>query len=885
MIEVVSNVPEEGEVVKLLRPYTSSWFRKRYGDFTPAQLMAIPYVKSGRNVLISSPTGSGKTLAGFLAVIDELVGLAESGTLEDSVYVLYVSPLRALNNDMRRNLSEPIDGILSEARSSGKELPEIRLAVRTSDTLPNERQKMLKKPPHVLITTPESLAIALSAPKFRSLLSTVRWVVVDEVHELAGSKRGAHLSLSLERLQELAHSNFQRIGLSATISPLEEIARFLVGYDDEGKDRDCMVVDARFVKPMKIEIVCPKADIVRASAEELNAAIYEALRYIVERHRSTLIFTNTRSATERVVFKLKKMFEKNGVVDVDEVEAHHSSLSREVRLGVEERLKKGMLKCVICSTSLELGIDVGYIDAVVLLSSPKSVTRLIQRVGRSGHNVKDSCRGYLIAVDRDDLLEVSVLAHLAVERKLDNVRIPRKPLDVLAQHLVGMSLERKWGVAEALRVIRRSYSYSDLTNDELVKVLRYLAGRYEEELGGLNIYAKIWFDEFEGVFGRKRGSRMIYYLNIGAIPDEAKVKVFTDGGRYVGDLEEGFVEYLEPGDVFVLGGRTYEFLRSDGMRVIVRRAENARPTVPSWFSEMLPLSFDSALKVAEFRGYVHDLIVNHGVRGAVKELEIRYGLSRGVAEHIVNYVHEQATYLGLVPNNRLYVVEVWDDLEGRTTNLIFHYLLGRKVNDALSRAYASTLSNLFGVNVRVTVTDNGFMISAPMSAGLDDSAVYELINYVNSKNLPTILRKSLKNSELIKRRFRHCAERALALLRRYKGVDTSISRRQVSSETLLKVAERLGSYPILEEAYREVLEDYMDLANAVKILKLIEGGEVTVKVVRTSTPSPFAHNIVAHGYSDVVLMEDRRKLLIKLYESVRTRLGCATPNSGDALKQ
>jgi len=872
MVEVVTEVPEEVEVVKLLRPYTYSWFYKKYGSFTPAQLMAIPHIKSSRNVLISSPTGSGKTLAAFLAILDDLLRLGESNELEDSIYVVYVSPLRALNNDMRRNLSEPIDGILVEAKSLGIELPEIRLAIRTSDTLPYEKQRMLKKPPHILITTPESLAIALSAPKFRALMSSVKWVVIDEVHELASSKRGAHLSLSLERLEELTSKSFQRIGLSATISPLDEVAKFLVGYDSEGNLRDCVVIDARFVKPMEVKVVCPKVDIVRASAEELNNAMYDVLTDVVRSHRTTLIFTNTRSATERVVFKLKKIFEKDGIVDADEIEAHHSSLSRDVRLEVEEKLKKGDLRCVVSSTSLELGIDIGYIDAVVLLSSPKSVTRLIQRVGRSGHNVRDVSKGYLIAVDRDDLIEVTVLAKLAIERKLDNVKIPKKPLDILAQHLVGMSLERRWRVDEAYRVIKRSYNYSELSMNELVKVLRYLAGRFEEELEGLNIYAKIWFDEFEGVFGRKRGSRMIYYLNVGAIPDEAKVRVFLDNGKYVGDLEEGFVEYLEPGDIFVLGGRTYEFVRSEGMRVVVRRVEGVRPTVPSWFSEMLPLSFDSALKVAEFRGYVRDLIVKYGVDGAINKLIDEYGVDYEVGKYIVDYVYEEFKYLGLVPNNKLYVIEVWEDLDSRSINMIFHYLLGRRVNDALSRAYASVISDLLGVNVRVTVTDNGFMLTIPKNPEFNISVVRELVSSVRSDNIVNILRRALRNSELLKRRFRHCAERALALLRRYKGVDTSISRRQVSSETLLKVASRLDGYPILDEAYREVLEDYMDVENARKILKFIEDGLVSIEVTKVLIPSPFAHNIVAHGYSDVVLMEDRRKLLIRLYEAVMSRL-------------
>jgi len=333
MIRVLDEVPREGDVVKLLRPYTYSWFRRRYGSFTPAQLMAIPVIKSGENVLISSPTGSGKTLAAFLAIIDELFrACEEGGGLDDRIYVLYISPLRALNNDMRKNLSEPIQGIVSEAKLVGVELPEVRVAVRTSDTLPNEKQRMLRKPPHILITTPESLAIALTAPKFRGLMTGVRWVVIDEIHELASSKRGAHLSISLERLEELVEGGFQRIGLSATISPLDEVARFLVGYDDTGTERSCTIVDARFVKPMQVRVVCPKVDIVRASTEELNNAIYDVLANAIRSHRTTLIFTNTRSATERVVYKLKKLFENSDVIDVDEIEAHHSSLSREVRL-------------------------------------------------------------------------------------------------------------------------------------------------------------------------------------------------------------------------------------------------------------------------------------------------------------------------------------------------------------------------------------------------------------------------------------------------------------------------------------------------------------------------------------------------------------------------
>ncbi|RLG87671.1 MAG: ATP-dependent helicase [Thermoprotei archaeon] len=875
MLRVIQRPPKEEVVLEYLRPYTIEWFKGKYGSFTPAQLMSIPIIKEGFNVLITSPTGTGKTLAAFLPIIDELYGLAEKGCLEDRVYVIYVSPLRALNNDIKKNLEVPIEGVRSIAEEVFSiKLPKIRVGVRTSDTSQYEKQKMLKEPPHIMITTPESLAIVLVAPKFRRHLKKVRWIIIDEIHELASSKRGAHLSLSLERLEEFVEGEIQRIGLSATIAPLEEVAKFLVGFIDN-KPRKCFIVDARFLKPMELEVVCPKdVDIVKGSAEEINNAIYRVLEEVIKEHKTTLVFTNTRSSTERVVYKLRKIFEKNGIINADEIEAHHSSLSREVRLSVEDKLKKGELKAVVCSTSLELGIDIGYIDAVVLLSSPKSVTRLIQRVGRSGHSLSDVSKGYLIAVDRDDLVEVTVLAKLAKERKLDRIRIPRKPLDILAQHIVGMSLERKWRINEAFKVIKRAYNYRDLSFEEFMNVIRYLAGKYGDVFETINVYSKIWYSELEGVFGRKRNVRMIYYLNTGAIPDEAKVRVFLENGRYVGDLEEEFIEYLTPGDVFVLGGRTYEFIRSEGMKVIVRRVEHQRPTVPSWFSEMLPLTFDSALEVGRFRRFVAGLIKDKGIEEAVKEVVKAYGVDKYVAKHIVRYIYEQMVSTGgLVPSDKLVLIELWDDEASYTKNVIFHAIFVRRVNDALSRAYAYVMSNSLGVNVRVTVTDYGFMLTLPytIEVGLED--IVNIVSSVRSENVREILRRVLRRSEVLKRRFRHCAERAFALLRKYRGSDTSISRRQFNSEILLKISERIPGFPILEEAYREILEDYMDVDNAIKVLKWIESGDVEVKVIRSyEAPSPFSHNIIAHGYSDAVLMEDRRRLLKRLYDALIRKL-------------
>ncbi len=870
-ITIARNPRSHSRVYRMLKPYVAEWFKRKYGRFTPPQLAAIPLILMDKNVLISSPTGTGKTLAVFLAILNKLYEMGERGELEDKIYVIYVSPLRALNNDMRRNLLEPINGIVSVAEEMGYEIPEINIAVRTSDTPPSIKQRMVKHPPHILITTPESLAIALSAPKFKLKLSACKWIIVDEIHELCNSKRGVHLSLSIERLEHLVGKPLIRIGLSATISPLEEVAKYLVGFQDDGSPRECIIVDTRFAKPFDIRVKCPIVDMVHSTAEEINEAIYSSLVKLIKKHRTTLVFTNTRSATERVVYKLRKIFEKENIVDADKIEAHHSSLSRGIRLDVEEKLKKGELKCVTCSTSLELGIDIGYIDLVVLLSSPKSVSRLLQRVGRSGHRLRRVSKGRMIVVDRDDLVECTVLAKAARERIIDNVRIPRNSLDVLAQHLVGMALEQKWEINEAYKLVKRSYCYHDLSFEDFMSVLRYLAGKYGE-LEPHKVYAKIWLDENEGVFGRRRGSkvRMIYYMNSGTIPDEAKIRVYTTDGKYIGVLEEQFLQILVAGDIFVLGGRTYEFKRAIGSIAIAKPCEGQRPTVPSWFSEMLPLSFDSALLVGEFRRIVAEKILSEEKDAVIKWLVREYLLEKHAAENIYEYIREQLIFTNnIIPSDKLIVVEVYD--EGRRVNIIFHSLFGRRVNDALSRAYAYILTKMIKMNVRVTVTDNGFMLTIPRpSLKLD---LWELLSSVNSNNIGEILRSALRRTELLKRRFRHCAARSFMILRRYMGREKSVHRLQLNAQNLLKIVENLKDFPILKETYREILEDYMDIKNARKVLKWMEEGKLNVTILPPSTvPSPFSHGIILQGYSDIVLMEDKRVLLMRLHEMVKEYL-------------
>ncbi len=853
-VQYLERLPESDEVLELLQPFVREWFKRKYSKLSPPQRGAIKLIKEGKNVLISSPTGTGKTLAAFLGILDELLAKAVRGELEDKVYAVYVSPLRALGNDMRRNLVEPLNEIKKVMEEMGIEAQEVRVGIRSSDTPPSEKQKQLRKPPHILITTPESLAIALASTKFKERLKNVEYVIVDEIHEMASSKRGTHLALTLERLALLA-GEFTRIGLSATIHPLETVAKFLVG-----RGRDAWIVDARFAKPVDIRVLCPVEDIVNASAEELNEAIYKKLIELIKEHNSVIVFTNTRHSTEKVAFKLKQLMEKEGMGD--KVEAHHSSLSREVRLEVEEKLKRGELKVVVTSTSLEMGIDIGHVDLVVLLSSPKSVSRLLQRVGRAGHRIDAVSKGRIIVVDRDDLMENTVLARLALDKKIDRVRIPKNALDVLAQHLISLTIEHgEIDLDLAYEVTTKAYPYWDLSREDFLSVVRYLAGDYGLE--SEKVYSKLYWDKEKNVLRRKRQARMIYMMNAGTIPDESKVKVYdAKTKQLLGHVEELFVQNLVPGDVFVLSGRTYKFLYSRGMRIYVEPAPSERPTVPAWFSEMLPLAYDSARELAKFRERLPSMSEDELIR--------EYLLEPHAAKSLIEYAKEQLSYVGVVPGDSTYLIEIWENPEDDTVNYIFHFLIGRRGIDALSRAYAYKMGELTGTNVSVTVTDYGFMLTVPKEYKVDP---LEVVRAVTPENLRTLVEEAVKRTELFKRRFRHCAQRSFMILKRYMGREKSPERLQISAQHLIKVVENIEGFPVYKETLREILEDYMNIDAAKETVERIHKGEVEVKVVGPlDVPSPFAHVIVANSFSDVVLMEDKRRLLQRLREMVLQRI-------------
>jgi ATP-dependent Lhr-like helicase len=849
----VSKRYKKDEVISLLDPLIAKWFNGKFKDFTEPQSYAIPLIHDRQSVLVSSPTGSGKTLTAFTSIINELFKYSKEGKLEDRVYAIYVSPLKALANDINKNLDEPLREMREVAEQEGVEFPHIRVGVRTGDTSQADRQKMLRKPPHILITTPESLALVLAAPKFREKLARVEYVIIDEIHEVCDSKRGVFLSLTLERLQDYCVKQFVRVGLSATLAPIEQVAEYLVGYEN-GKPREVNIVEIMRQRDLDVRVECPTDDMTALPYEIVNAKMYDMLYEMIQEHRTTIVFTNTRSGTEHVVYKLKER-------GLEGIEAHHGSLAKETRLDVEGRLKRGELKCVVSSTSLELGIDIGSVDLVVQIGSPKSVAKGLQRIGRAGHGHGLTSKGRMLVFEKDDLVECAVLCRSAHQKHIDRVAISENCLDVLAQSLVGMSLEKRWDVQEALTVVRKSYCYRNLPEKSFMEVLRYLGSKDAFE----GVYPKLWFDEAESRFGKKAGSRMIYFLNLGTIPEEANYKVFTDRGGLIGDLSEKFVERLSPRDVFVLGGKSYEYVRTKGMKVFVKEAAGRKPTVPSWSGEMLPRSFDLSMNIATFRRELDE-------RLGQKDDEIltwlcSFGIDLGSAQSILSYFREQKAACDFIPTDRELAIEGYIDMTGNY-NLIFHYPFGRRVNDALSRAYAFVLTQRMGSNVSVSITDDTFMVSSPKRIEIE--GVEKLLQ---SSMLESVLSRAIKDSELFKQRFRHTASRSFMILRNYKGREVSVGRQQVRSSYLLEALSGLEGVPVIDETYREIMEDVMDIKNARDVLRSIESGAVKVRAIDyTSTPSPFAHNSILAGISDMVLMEDRGALLRELHRRVLSKV-------------
>ncbi len=887
MIEYVKEPFSDEESLAVLNKYVKDWFTTNFQELTPPQKYTFKLISEKKNILVTAPTGSGKTMSGFVSIISKLFDYSLAGTLEEKVYCLYISPLRALNNDIHRNLTRPLEEIYATiVKEKGvKILKEnirgVTIGVRTGDTPQSERAKMLKHPPNILVTTPESLAIMLNSTKFVENLKSVEYVIIDEIHELANNKRGVHLSLSIERLADITQSKFTRIGLGATLFPLEEAAKFLVGYDG-AKPNDCLIVDASWSKKLDVTTISPVKDMIYTDDKDVEDAMYKTLNETIKKSKATLIFTNTRSGTERVVFNLKKRF-KYG----EDVAAHHGSLSKESRLEVEEMLKKGSLKCAVSSTSLELGVDIGSIDSVIQLGSPKSVTRAVQRIGRAGHSFKATAKGDVIVLNRDDLVECTIMLDAALKRHLDSFVVPRNPLDVLAQHIVGMSLTKKWTVDEAYNLVRKAYAYYDLPRADFMALINYLAGNYVG-LESRRVYGKIWYEEKDDTFG-KRGynTKIIYMLNLGTIPDEVAVNVMVkETKKWVGNIQEEFLTKLKQGDIFALGGRMYRFDYSKGMKAYVTEAPSASPTIPPWFSEQLPLSYELANEIGAFRLEFSKLLEDYIAKNKVKKFAKSKSLPKVVDEFLsklpvdqnskealFGYFMEQLLFAKSVPNKELLLIESTGDISEYKFYIIFHSLFGRRVNDALSRAVAIRIGELLDSDVGIMVTDNGFMLVFDENPKIKEKMIKDVFTELARGSLIPLLKRNVRKTELMKRRFRHAAARSFMILRNYKGYKIGVGRQQVNSQLILKAVEEMDpNFPILKETYREILNDVMDLPRAEEVLSKIRKGEIKCKFIETPFPSPFAHSLITFGHADVIMMKDRRQYLQELHKMVMEKI-------------
>ncbi len=837
------------EVEAILHPLVREWFFSRFQDFSKTQLYGVKNIYDRKNLLVSAPTGGTKTLTAFLGIINYLVDLALKQELEDKTYAVYVSPLKALSNDIYVNLIRPLEEISALAEKKELKMQLIRVGLRTGDTTVAERAKMARKIPHLFVTTPESLAIILTTPKFVTALHALEFIIIDEIHALT-NKRGVYLSLTLERVCDLSVIEPVRIGLSATIHPLEEIARFLVGMG-----RDCLIAPVQLLKKIDISLEFPGEHILEAEDATNQKKMYALLDELIQKHKTTLIFTNTRNATERIIHHLDLHFpgRYTGLIG-----AHHSSMSKEKRFEIEDRLRKGELKVVVSSTSLELGIDIGSIDLVILLRSPKSVSRALQRIGRAGHKLHDNPKGTFIVLDRDDLIECSILMKEMIEHKIDTAEIPKNALDVLAQQIFGMAITKVWDVNVLFATIRKSYCYATLSKDDFFSVVSYLAGDYALE--HRHVYAKIWYDTEKNQIGKKgKLARVIYMTNIGTIAEEGFIAVVIGSGDergiVVGKIDESFLERMKRGDVFVLGGQKYQYLFSRGMKAYVKAGVTKNPTIPSWFSEQLPLHFDVALGIGRLRKLVRERLGNK--EECLSFLQSYLYCAKPLAQEIYAYIKEQDDF-AVVPDEHTIVVEKFKE---EKEYLLFHSMYGRRVNDALARAYAYAAAKLRYRDVEMGIHDQGFFISGEQ---LDED---KILSFVKSKNLQDILKEAIETTEVLRRRFRHCAARSLMILRTYKGREKSVGKQHMHSGFLLTAVKKISNeFPILREARREVLEDLMDIKHAKVVLEWIEEGKVKIKIIKTPFVSPFGLQLMLQGRSDLIKMEDRASFLKRMHE-------------------
>jgi ATP-dependent helicase Lhr and Lhr-like helicase len=820
-------VPSADPLANFTAP-VRDWFERAFAEPTQAQAQAWPAIAGGEHVLLSAPTGSGKTLAAFLWGLDRLVAEPLPPD-ERKTRLVYVSPLKALSYDIERNLRAPLQGIGGD----------ISVAIRTGDTPQKERAAMLRKPPDILITTPESLYLMLTS-RAREFLRDAEWVIVDEIHAVAQSKRGAHLALTLERLEHEAGRPVQRIGLSATQRPLEEVGRFLVG-----PTRECRVVDTGLRKPLDLEIRVPVEDMREpdqgvedldplagggATRRSIWPAIYPELLELVQSHKSTIVFVNNRRGSERLAMRLNELAgDEDKPADI--ARAHHGSLAREERLVVEEMLKSGELPCLVATSSLELGIDMGAVDLVLQVESPKSVTRGLQRIGRAGHGVGETSKGRIFPKFRSDLLESTVVARRMREALIEETVVPRNPLDVLAQQIVAcVATGDEWKVPELHDLVRRAYPFAELDRKLLDNVLDMLDGRYpSEEFSELR--PRIVWDRVEDVIRARQGARQLAITNAGTIPDRGLFGVHLPDGRRVGELDEEMVYEARPGQTFMLGASTWRIEEITRDRVLVTPAPGAPGAIPFWRGDMVGRPAELGQALGEF--------ARTAVDKEPAELASEYGLDERAANNLVTYLREQREATRVVPSDQTIVVERFRDEIGDWRLCVLSPYGGR-VHAAWGLALAARIRDEFGLEADAIWSDDGIVVHLPDA---DEPPSAELV-MVEPDEVEDLVVRELANSALFGARFRENAARALLLPRAYPGKRTPLWQQRLKAQSLLEVAKRYGQFPIVLETYRECLQDVFDLPALKDLLRGLHTRELSLVEVETPRSSPFASSLL-----------------------------------------
>ena len=847
-------------------PAVRSWFERRFDAPSRAQELGWPVIGAantapGFDVLLCAPTGSGKTLAAFMWAINGLVLEAERGVLRDEVSVLYVSPLKALANDIRLNLEEPLNGVRDLGAESGLDLSHIRAGLRTGDTSASERAAMLRRPPHILVTTPESLFILLTSPKFREKLASVRHVIVDELHALAGNKRGAHLALTLERLERFVMNRAQRrpnrIGLSATLNPIEKLAEFLAGYDvaHRATPRPVKIVRADDrVRTMDLEVIAPGPDVGPLATHQHWDAMYDAVARLIGEHRTTLVFALSRRTAERVALNLQKR------LGTDAVMAHHGSLARAERLLAEQRLKRGELRAIVATASLELGIDVGAVDLVCQLDSPKSISAAIQRVGRSGHSLGATPKGRFFALTIDDVLECGAAVRAIRAGNLDEVEIPMGCLDIVAQQIVAIAAEEEEiSEAELLRVLRGAYNFADFDAGKLRHLLEQLAAELPERIMGAA--PKIFFDRVNARVRPRRSARLSVITSGGTIPEAGNYDVVIESeGRKVGDVEEDFAQESSRGDVFSLGSMPWQIQRISRGRLMVEPAPGMAPTLPFWLTEAGGRSQALSAGICELRHEISKRIEADGANSPVAWLMKECAMSERAATQAVDYVRRGVEALGAIPDAKTIVVErFFDGLGG--TQIVIHIPFGIRLNRGLGLAIRKRLCQSFDFEIQASAIDDGVLLALNSRHSFPLESLFGMLKARNARD---VLVQALLAAPMFEVRFRHVATRALAIMRSSRGRKVPAWIQRLRSQDLLSAifpgqqacfenrpaAIELPDHFVIAETIRECLEESTDLPRTVRMLEGIESGSIRVVAVDNIAPSVFAHRLLlAWDYS------------------------------------